>query len=66
MDNLRRLIPLRKYQLNSPVFLAFNIHLNHYNAYGLSHYERVEAALRSKTGANLRSAYLLPCLTNYT
>ena len=66
MDNIKRIIPLRKYQLNHPVFVAFNIHLNHYNAYGLKHFERVEESLRNYYGANLRSSYLLPCITNYT
>jgi hypothetical protein len=66
MDNLKKVLPIRNYQLKYPLFVAFNIHLPHYNAFGVSHYERLLNTLTNPKGANLskNSVYLLPNVTN--
>ena len=66
MDNLKKVLPIRNYQLKHPLFVAFNIHLTHYNAYGVSHYQRLFDALTHSSGAKLakKSVYLLPNITN--
>ena len=68
MDNLRRALPIRKYQLQKPLVIAFNMHLSHYNAYGTKHYDRLKKLLTSANDANLSadSVYLLPNVTNMT
>ena len=65
MDKLKRVLPIRKYQLSNPLVVAFNIHLTHYNAYGVSHYQRLLNTLNNPKGANLNkgSVYLLPNIT---
>lgn len=66
MDNIKRVIPLRKYALQQPLVVAFNIHLTHHNAFGNKHYHRVLESLTSTRGANLGKdkVYLLPNVTN--
>ena len=66
MDNIKRVLPIRKYQLQKPLVIAFNIHLTHLNAYGTAHYDRLKDVLLRKSGANLseQSVYLLPNVTN--
>lgn len=66
MDNLKKVLPIRSHQLKSPLVVAFNIHLTHYNAFGLSHYQRLFDTLTNKRGANMerRSVHLLPNITN--
>jgi hypothetical protein len=66
MDNIKRALPIRNYQLTSPLVVAFNIHLTHYNAYGLGHYQRLINTLTNKRGANMNknTVYLLPNITN--
>ena len=66
MDNIKRILPIRKYQLNNPLVIVFNIHLNHYNSYGTKHYDRLFNTLTDTNGENLNkdSVYLLPNITN--
>lgn len=65
MDNLRKVLPIRSYQLQKPLVIAFNIHLTHYNAYGTQHYDALPRTLRLTDGANLQNVYLLPNVTNF-
>ena len=66
MDNIKRVLPIRNYALQNPLFVVFNIQLTHYNAYGSMHYQRVYKALTNGAGANLAedSVYLVPNVTN--
>lgn len=66
MDNIKRVLPIRKYKLQNPIVIAFNIHLTHYNAFGNRHYERLVRTLTNSEGANVsrNSVYLLPNITN--
>ncbi len=66
MDNIKRLLPIRKYQLQHPLFVVFNIHLTHFNAYRTSHYDRVLRTLTSENGANIDKNYvhLVPNIIN--
>ena len=41
MDNIKKVLPLRKYKLKKPLVIAFNVHLTHYNAFGTRHYDRL-------------------------
>ena len=66
MDNIKKILPIRNYSLQNPMFVVFNIQLPHYNAYGSIHYDRVYKALTNPRGANLdsKSVYLVPNVTN--
>ena len=64
MDKLKRVIPLRQFQIQSPLFLTFNIHLNHYNAFGSDHYQAAFNALTNHRGANLKNVHFLPNIVN--
>ena len=66
MDKIKRILPIREYQLKTPLFVVFNINLNHYNAYGTQHYDRLYRALTNTRGANLAkdSVHLVPNITN--
>lgn len=66
MDNLKRVLPIRNFQLKSPLFVMFNIHLPHYNAFGVKHYERLYNVLTNSKGANMKrnTVYLVPNVVN--
>ena len=66
MDNIKMVLPIRNYQLKNPLVVAFNIHLTHYNAFGVSHYQRLFDTLTNRKGANIskNSVMLLPNITN--
>ena len=55
MDNIKRVLPIRKYQLEKPLVIAFNIHLTHYNAFGNRHYARLLKTLTNPKNGNLRN-----------
>jgi hypothetical protein len=66
MDNIKRILPIRNHQLKSPLVVAFNIHLTHYNAFGTENYNRIKHVLTKKdyAGLNYNSVYLMPNITN--
>ena len=53
MDNIKKVLPIRSYQLKNPLVIAFNIHLTHYNAFGVAHYQRLIDTLTNRKGANM-------------
>ena len=66
MNNIKRVLPIRNYQIKNPLFVTFNIHLTHYNAFGTENYNRIKNVLTKKeyAGLNYDSVYLLPNITN--
>lgn len=68
MDNLTKILPIRNYRLREPLVLAFNINLNHFNAFGTAHYNRAYNALTNVNGVGLETSkvILLPNITNLT
>ncbi len=66
MDNLRKALPIRNYNLKHPIVVAFNIHLPHYNAYGTKHYDRLKNTLINENGARVADdkVLLLPNVVN--
>jgi hypothetical protein len=48
----------------NPLFIVFNIHLTHYNAYGTTHYKRIINSLQNRGKANLKDVHLIPNITN--
>ena len=64
MDNIRKVLPIRKYDLTKPLVVVFNIHLTHFNAFGTRHYDRLAKCLVSNAKLKNDKVLLLPNITN--